>query len=333
VTAPAKLEDLAPERSPWGLRTIVLENRALRLAVLPEAGAKLYSLLHKATGKEILWHNPDVPPRPGAPGSCYDDVWSGGWDELFPNDEPAALDGCVFPDHGELWTAAWGCETESRGGAAVIHLTTECAASGCRVEKWIELREGEERIRFRHRFRNLTGRALPFLWKLHPAMAMAPGDRILVPAARFRLEPLSPGTLAGAALESAEPVVELPGRTVDLRVAPPPEAREQHFYYGLDLRAGWCAAYDPVRRLAAGLAFPKDVFKTCWVFASYGGWRDYYVTVLEPATGYPFRLEESVASGQCAMLAPHAELEADVVFALRQDVAGVSHISREGEIE
>ncbi|HVX66937.1 MAG TPA: hypothetical protein VHA11_10065 [Bryobacteraceae bacterium] len=328
-----KVEDLGPAQSPWGLRTLVVENRCLRLALLPEAGAKIYSLMHKPTGKEILWQNPRVPPRRNPAGSGYDDAWSGGWDELFPNDEPATLDGSVFPDHGELWTSEWEYEIQRADDAAVIHLSTRARAARCAVEKWIEVREGEERVRFRHRFRNLRERPLPFIWKLHPAMAVSPCDRILVPAAKFQLEPLSIGTLGGGALEWNEPVLRPPGRTVDLTVAAPPESRELHFYYGLDLQDGWCAVYDPGRQLAAGLAFPKELFTSCWVFASYGGWNDYYVAVLEPSTGYPFQLDAAAALGQCSVLAPHAELEAQFVFALRAGIPGVSRITPEGAIE
>ena len=90
-----------------GLRTVVLENRLLRLVVLPEAGAKIWQITYKPYDADLLWNNPRIAPARLPGNSRYDDVWSGGWDELFPNDEIALIEGESYPDHGELWTGEW----------------------------------------------------------------------------------------------------------------------------------------------------------------------------------------------------------------------------------
>jgi hypothetical protein len=330
---PVIVEDIPWSKSKWETRTIAVENRKLRFLLFPDLGAKIYSLVHKATGKEILWQNPNLSPREASPDICFDDSWSGGWDELFPNDEPATLDGRTFPDHGDLWKAKWECDIETSGEEVVVHLQTECPTSGCRVEKSIKVAEGEDRIRFNHRITNLENRPLQYLWKLHPAFAVSPGDRILVPASRFRLEPLCLGSLGGGELEWKGPLLRLPNRTVDIRMVPSRESQELFFYYGLDLAEGWCAVYDCRNCLAVGLSFPKQLFSSCWLFASYGGWREHFVAVLEPCTGYPFRLEDAHAQRQCATLPPLGQQEAIVIFSMRQGVDGVSRISPDGSIE
>ena len=79
-----------------GLSAVVLENRRLRVVILPDAGGKIWQITHKPTDTDLLWNNPRMPPARLPMNSRYDDVWSGGWDELFPNDEAATLDGSVF---------------------------------------------------------------------------------------------------------------------------------------------------------------------------------------------------------------------------------------------
>jgi hypothetical protein len=328
-----RVDDLDGCRSEWGTRTVVVDSRFLRFVLFPEVGAKIFSVVHKPTGKEVLWRNSAVPPRELPPGSAYDDCWSGGWDELFPNDEAASLNGEVYPDHGELWAAKWACDIETGAEEARIYLRTTCPVSKCRVEKWITVNDREERLRFRHRLTNLCDRTLPYLWKLHPALAVSPGDSVLIPAASIRLEPECLGTLGGGPRDFAGPVLHLPDRIVDVRVVPPRESGDLHFFYGLDLREGWCASYDPARRLAVAWSFPKELFTSCWLFASYGGWRDHYVAVLEPCTAFPFRLEQAAARGQCAVLPPLGVQEASVVFSSRQGVDGVSRVSPGGEVE
>ena len=58
----------------------------------------------------------DVPLQASPIGAAYDDVWAGGWEELFPNDAPGAFEGRDLPDHGEWWTMAWTA-LEATGGS------------------------------------------------------------------------------------------------------------------------------------------------------------------------------------------------------------------------
>ncbi len=67
-----------------GLRAIVLENRYLRLVILPEAGAKIFQIMYKPLDAALLWNHPRIVPARQAIHASYDDMWSGGWDELFP---------------------------------------------------------------------------------------------------------------------------------------------------------------------------------------------------------------------------------------------------------
>lgn len=304
-----------------GFETVILENESLRLEIVPEVGGKIVSIFYKPAGKEILWRNPKVPLRRVDAGASYDDNWAGGWDELFPNDEPAELDGAAYPDHGELWTARWSADIEKKDGQITVYQRTRTEKTEFLVERWITIEEREACVRFRYRFTNEGSRSRRYLWKLHPALALSPGDHILIPASKFLLEPKSLGTLAGAGLEFDSPVIQIGDRTVDLRIAPPCESRELHFFYATELKEGWCATFDPARRVSVHLSFPKDVFPACWYFASYCGWNDYYVGVLEPCTGYPFRLEEAAESGNCSRLEPGATQTAEVTLSVHQDLA------------
>ena len=45
------------------LTTLDLENRWLKVRLLPEIGAKIYDLIWKPTGKNFLWHNPRIAPQ------------------------------------------------------------------------------------------------------------------------------------------------------------------------------------------------------------------------------------------------------------------------------
>ena len=59
-----------------GLRAVVMENRHLRIVILPDAGAKIWQITHRPTDTDLLWNNPRMPPARLAMNSRYDDVWS-----------------------------------------------------------------------------------------------------------------------------------------------------------------------------------------------------------------------------------------------------------------
>src|SRR5512137_2831249 len=91
-----------------------LEDDALRIIVVPEAGGKIVSLLDRRTGYEWLIQPAHANPfRLLPPGSVYNDEQVGGWDEMLPtilagpDPEPGPYEGAALPDHGELWTMVW----------------------------------------------------------------------------------------------------------------------------------------------------------------------------------------------------------------------------------
>jgi hypothetical protein len=315
-----------------GLKVVTMENRYLKIVILPEAGAKIWQITYKPLDAELLWNNPRIAPSRVSINSHYDDVWSGGWDELFPNDEIAVIEGESYPDHGELWTGQWAAEIFENTDEVGVNLRYVTPISAIEVEKTIRLRRDRVRIDFHHRFVNRGRTRFPFLWKLHPAMAVSPQHRIDFPSIRVRLEPAFPGTLAGAPEVSDWPIIRTASGDVDLRHVCPEEARQLYFLYGTDMQGNWCALTNSATRLATALQFNPSIFTCCWLFASYGGWRNLNVAVLEPCTGYPLNFEAMKASGRHRSLAPGEILETDVRFIVQEGLRSVGAIDQDGKM-
>jgi galactose mutarotase-like enzyme len=290
-----------------GISEVTIGNAEFVLQVLPEAGGRIYSIRHRRLAREMLWQNAGLRLQRFPAGSGYDDHWLGGWDDVIPNDEPACVNGLDLPDHGELWSATFDVVSHR---SESITMRANCPVAGLVVEKRISLED--DRIRVRYTIENQRPVALPYMWKLHAAVRLAPGDRIYIPAKRFQLEPKSLGSLEGAELSGSWPLVRTPDGIVDLSAVPGPEARKLVFAYALDLARGECGLYRPSDRTLCLWSFPMNPFRSCMLFASYGGWRDHYVAVLEPATTWPFRLEEAIAAGTFATLAPYGRIDAEV---------------------
>lgn len=322
----------ASESTLHGLRTIVLENDLLRVVLLPEAGAKIWQIRYKPLKTDLLWNNSSIPPSRQPLYASYDDTWSGGWDELFPNDEPGNLRGLHVPDHGELWTGVWDAEPLQLGSATGIHLHYTTPISQFLVEKTLILRPQSAILEVTYRLTNRGTGTLPYLFKLHPAFAVSPHHRIDFPAMTVVRETEFEGTLAGAPQVFPWPKVSLGETTLDLREVPAPSARALHFFYGTDLSAGWCGMTNKDSRLAVGLRFDPKVFSSCWLFATHGGWRDLNVAVLEPATGFPLRIQSMIDEGHALSLAPGETLETTVLFSVQEGLNSIGDVTENGRI-
>ena len=315
-----------------GLRAVLLENRLLQIVILPEAGAKVWQIRYKPHDADLLWNNPRIAPARLPIGTRYDDVWSGGWDELFPNDEAATIDGEVYPDHGELWAGEWQFEPFTSSDEAGVRLEFTTPISTVRVEKRIAIRRGEPRIHFSHHLTNTGSGDVSFLWKLHPALAVTPHHRIDFPPMRLVLEPAFPGSLVGARFPAEWPLLRTPYGEIDLRRIPPPEERQLYFFYGTELQAGWCAITNAATGLACALQFDQSIFRSAWLFASYGGWRNYNVAVLEPCTGYPLNFEAMKAAGRQRVLAAGMSLDTEVLFTVQEGLGAVGGVAEDGSL-
>jgi galactose mutarotase-like enzyme len=160
-----------------GFERVVCSTDELELTLIPELGAKVVSLLDRATGREWI-AAPARRYRRGTAGDLFEDFDRSGWDECFPNVGAGPHPGAQaleLVDHGELWAQPW---TLARFEDA---LTT--TARGTQLpftfERRIALVAG--RVDLRYAVENTGAEPLPCLWSMHPLLATVPGTRILLP--------------------------------------------------------------------------------------------------------------------------------------------------------
>jgi hypothetical protein len=251
---------------------------------------------------------------------------------LFPNDEAGSLKGLDLPDHGELWTGVWEAERFHHEDSAGVCLRFKTPLSHFLAEKTLILRPGCAVLEVAYRLTNQGTSSFPFLWKLHPAFAVSARHRIDFPRMTVVREPEFAGTLAGAPAVFQWPSVSTGNEVLDLRQVPEVSSRALHFFYGTELAEGWCGVTNRENRLAAALRFDPEIFSSCWLFATHGGWRDLNVAVLEPATGYPFRIQTMIAEGRARSLAAGESLETNVLFSVQEGLMSIGGVEANGRI-
>ena len=289
------------------LPPIPLENDFLRLAVLPEPGAKIYDLIAKPSGRNYLWHNPRIEPQPYPIDSNFDNYWCGGWDDIFPTADSCEHKGEVFPNCGELRSLRWHVESADSGR---VVLSAFGPISPVRAEKTVRIAGGV--VAMTYSLRNLGPRELDFLWGTHPAIAVKAGDILRVPA-KTGLVAISSTPAMGTPGERYDwPFVEHEGGRTDMSRVQPVTASVNCGHYAMDLSGGWFAVEDAEDGSGILFRFPLELCPYLWMWLVYGGWRGYHHAIIEPWTGYPVNLAEAVRAGRNRTLAAGETFEATV---------------------
>lgn len=304
-----------------GVLAVAIENDLLRITVLPELGGKIWSIIHKPREREMLWHHPTLTPRPVSPGAAYDDVFCGGWDELFPSDAPVTIGGFALPDHGEWWSIPWAWRVEEMPETVTLTLAASGFATPHQARRTISLREGIAAFELGTSIQNLGDRPIPFLWRHHPSFPVAPGARIALPPERVQVDPeLTPG-IADASF--TWPYAKtISGETIDLSVLPAADSGQTWMLYATELPAGWCAVSYPEEGIGIGLGFDAKVINTITLFATFGGWRGLATILPEPGVGYPADLTQARITGRHGTLHPGETVEFAVTAVVFEAGAG-----------
>jgi hypothetical protein len=317
-----------------GLRVARVMNEFICVDVLPELGAKIYNFTHRPSDTNLLWHNPRIAPSVQPFGADFDNVWSGGWDELIPNDIPArTIDGDMLPDHGEIWSqpSEWQV-VGSEDSSATLRFTNYGHVLPTVFEKTITLREGEPFFTIKYQLTNLGTKRIDFLWNVHPALRICSSTRLDVPARRGLVDSWRTEQFEANSEYEWPYAVDRAGNKIDLRKVPPSDAGLADQHYFPNISQGWYAVTDTEKQVGFGLVFPKEVFPHLWLFRTIGGWRGLYTLILEASNGYSRDIEVARQTGHLGVLESKGTVTAEVKAVAYSGFTAVELINQDGTI-
>ncbi len=195
----AAYEASNPRPVPVAYTLIVLENRYLRLSLLPDLGGRVYECIFKPTGNNEFYRNPVIkpthwgPPSPPYPAGANWWLAAGGMEWGFPVEE-----------HGYLWGVRWGYDpvTNPDGSMTVTLFTGEFTRPYAAVA--VTLPADAAYFTVRPVITNPNAVAFRFKWwanaMLAPGAANAPGPdlRFIFPTNEMTVHSTGDETLPGA---------------------------------------------------------------------------------------------------------------------------------------
>jgi len=277
------------------LQAVVLDSDSLQAAILPAIGGKIYDLIWKPKGRNILWHNPRILPQTFAIDANFDNYWCGGWDDAFPTCDPCEYRGEQYPALGELRSLNWQVKEAGEYGAkAFVKLTAFGPISPVRAEKTVTLMAKMPVLRMRYEITNLGPLPLEFIWGTHPALEAHENLILRIPAKTGMVGQATDPRLGAPGQRYAWPRLETPEGVVDMSRVQSIDAKVACGHYALDLEAGWYAVEDSRTGDGFLLKFPLAQCPYLWMWLVYGGWRGYHHIIIEPWTSYPNKLADAV---------------------------------------
>ncbi|NLE68195.1 MAG: DUF5107 domain-containing protein [Lentisphaerae bacterium] len=167
---PYRVQDGYTRRlKPGHLQAAVLENEVLRAAFLLEYGGRLYSLLHKPTGRELLEVNPVFQPANLAIRNAW---FSGGVEWNI-----GLVGHCPF-----TCSPLFAARVEGPGGTPALRLYEWERIRGVPFQIDAYLPDGSPVLFVRVRISNPNPVEVPMYWWSNMAVPETPDTRVLVPA-------------------------------------------------------------------------------------------------------------------------------------------------------
>lgn len=329
---------------------VVLENRQLRVSVLPEHGADIVEFRHKASDVDMLWRSPwPLPPPASAPAwsgpadTAFLDAYQGGWQVQLPICGTAAdYHGLPIGTHGEAWSLPWRWWLEhDEDDEVAVAFEVDLVRSPFRILRVMRLRGDRATLVLDERVTNLSPLPLAFMWGHHPTFGapfLKAGCRITSDARSLRTSSLhhDPHSRLGDDQCSDWPeAVSRDGARIDLSYVPGPEASIHDWAYLGDFAEGWVAIREPDAGLGFALRFQAELFPFVLYWQNFTGAKTApwfgrcYVAGLEPQSSFPADFERG---GPHLRLEPAASLEARFVASAFVTDGEVRHVADDGTV-
>ncbi len=297
-----------------GFRTIFLENDLLRVGILLDKGADIYSLIYKPTDTDFLWVSPLglVDPRQAHPtnslsSGLFLDTYHGGWQEIFPGGGPANYRGAELGLHGEVAQLGWDYEIVVDSPAEIaVRFSVDCIRTPFQLERTLRLELGNPTLLIDETVTNKSPDEQFFMWGHHPALGepfLQKGTRIVLPPCNGEVH--SPSFAESSKFSPGSDFVwplirDINGKELDLSTCPGIEGGFADLIYLKDFQDGWYKVIHPDQPLGIEIRWDKSVFPYLWFWMVFGNapgypwWDRVHVIALEPWSSMPNNLDKAI---------------------------------------
>jgi hypothetical protein len=263
--------------------TLELASKHISVKIIPSLGGRVQRIHDCRSDRELLYQR-----RPRNAGTDFLAATTGGWDVLFPNDEPWR----DHPDHGRVWTTPMAPVMQE---AARVELRASLRDPAVDVTRRIALLD-RPRVGVREELTILAREETePFLVASHPMLAVRAGWMI-------ELDDIPRGVEVDADFPGRfrldRPIGESEWRKGT--VVPVGSSEVVEVLYVDGVRSGALVSPDGTARTR--VAWDPQSLPHLWICTISGLPTHRPFVILEPSTSRPYRLEEAITAGSAVSL-------------------------------
>jgi hypothetical protein len=334
-----------------GFGAVTLENRALRVTVLPDKGSDIIEFRLKARDLDVLWASPMGlrNPRVTLPSSeglgPMADFTAGGWHEILPSGgPPSSYAGANWGQHGETTTLPWETRVlTDKADQVALEFRTRLLRYPILIQKTLRIRDDRAVLEIEEHVTNEADESLPIMWGHHPTVGapfLSSSCRLQLPKGTVRVPELATferqRVLSGATGDWPH-IATRDGSTLDLSCMPTANVRTAEYLYITDLAEGWYAITNADLGIGFGLCWDIALFPHLWYWQVARGAYGYpwygrtYCMALEPWTSWPGEgLVKAVQQGTALWLAAGQSVHTFLYAVLWEGKDPVQRVTADG---
>jgi len=294
----------------FGSNVHILENRLLKVVILPDNGGKLASIKCQRTEAEFLLSGSRYERVADfGPLARFEESDCAGWDECLPTVSASGpLAGAdSAPDHGDFWRFPWNVLSKNRPNE--ITLEANGFSRPLRFRKRISLEANELTISYE--IENTGNSRVEILYASHPLFCIHAEDEIVLPSEITALTLLeSRGNRIGAPGDTVSwPLHCYDGFTFDLQTVGQVTDRTAEMLYSGHLTRGVAGLYRKSSGHGLMLRFATTDLPYLGLWLCCGGWPEndhlssrQYALAFEPTTAPRGSLSDAIRASQARAL-------------------------------
>lgn len=287
------------------MSTWSLENKFIRLKIDNTGrGLSIRSLYDKENDHEWVYVQKEGLSEEG----IYDSVYNGGFEFLFPTDEPCQVGKLKYQDHGFLWTTLFktsGIEKVNSKQRLVFEGKVREMDTGVRIE--LSMKDDSKTVHSEITFENYNETPIPYIFRLHPSIELKENSRVRLDGKNieFEFEGNKPKACDFEEVRAAGfPYIQHERGKLDLRNLGKSDIKE--IYCHIEQESGNFEIEENDRKLLVTYDHCKLPILTLYFFNN-----GHKVVILEPATSGASNVSKFPDGERMALLCGKAEFTFD----------------------
>ena len=337
-----------------GLKTVIIENEIVRITVLADKGADIYSFVHKKTDTDFMWRSPwgvrnprnTVPPT-GDPSSVWLDYYEGGWQTVVPHGGYSdRVYGADFGIHGDVNLIPWDTQViKDTPNEVSVRFNARSVRMPMSVSKTLSLVSGSSMLRIEEAVTNEGEEDLDIVWLEHIAIGapvLSDKAKLYVPKSKLLSHPesIDPNSKLQPNFSGEWPNINAKdGSVIDFTNIPPKEDRSLDMAYMTEMSEGWYALVNEESNIGWAVSYPVETFKYLWYWRNFGGGYGYpwygrcYNAGLEPCTSFGNGgIKQAQENGTALNIAAGQTVSATITAGAFTGQGTVSHVDTNGKV-